>query len=143
MTEKYTTNSQAETERLGKNLAKRMNAGDVIAFFGGLGAGKTALCRGILRGLGYIGDVTSPTFSIVNEYRGGMLDAAHFDMYRIQGEQDLYSTGFYDYLDGRFVVLIEWSENITFALEDSYIQIEMDEDENMENREITVEGLRQ
>ena len=143
MTEKYTTNSQAETERLGEKIAKRMIAGDVIAFFGGLGAGKTALCRGILRGLGYTGDVTSPTFSIVNEYRGGTLDAAHFDMYRIQDEQDLYSTGFYDYLDGRFVVLIEWSENIAFALEDSYIQIKMDEDENMENREITVEGLRQ
>ena len=143
MTEKYTTNSQAETERLGEKIAKRMTAGDVIAFFGGIGAGKTALCRGILRGLGYTGDVTSPTFSIVNEYRGGTLDAAHFDMYRIQSEQDLYSTGFYDYLDGRFVVLIEWSENIAFALEDSYIQIKMDEDENMENREITVEGLRQ
>ena len=119
----YITHSPEETEALGADYAASLQPGDVVAFSGDLGAGKTAFTRGVLRGLGYQGRVTSPTFAIVNEYRGGRLDAAHFDMYRIQDEDALYFTGFYDYLDGRMVLFIEWSENIPWALDGSEIAV--------------------
>ncbi len=127
MTQSFKTNSQAETERLGARMAGTLRGGEIIAFRGGLGAGKTAFSRGLLRGLGYTGEVPSPTFAIVNEYRGGRLDAAHFDVYRLAGEEELYGTGFYDYLDGRTVVLIEWSETVAAALDgEPCIVVEID-----------------
>ena len=110
------THSQAETEAAGAAFAAALKPGDVTAMYGELGAGKTAFVRGALRALGYEGAVSSPTFAIVNEYRGGKLDAAHFDVYRIGSEEELYGTGFYDYLDGRWILFIEWSENIPFAV---------------------------
>lgn len=122
MKETWTTNSQQQTESLGMALAEDVGAGDVVALYGELGAGKTALIRGILRKNGVTEPVVSPTFQIVNEYPvdGGV--AAHFDMYRIDGEQSLESTGFYDYL-GRALLLIEWSEHIEWALDDRAIRI--------------------
>ena len=140
MTQKYITHSQAETEALGEEISKHIGPGDVVVFYGELGAGKTAFSRGVLRGLGYTGDVTSPTFTIVNEYRGNVVEAAHFDMYRIDSDDALYSTGYYDYLDGKLVVLIEWGQNIEWALENDIIKIDISGSGDSE-RTITVEGL--
>ncbi|MEA4912915.1 MAG: tRNA (adenosine(37)-N6)-threonylcarbamoyltransferase complex ATPase subunit type 1 TsaE [Oscillospiraceae bacterium] len=112
-----TTNTQAQTERAGGDFARTLRPGDVVALTGGLGAGKTAFVRGALRALGWTGPVASPTFAIVNEYAVNIGRVAHFDMYRIDTEDALWSTGFYDYLDGRTVLFIEWSENIAFALD--------------------------
>ncbi len=112
-----TTTSQRETERAGGDFAAALSPGDVVALYGDLGAGKTAFVRGALRALGYGDSVTSPTFAIVNEYKTALGRVAHFDMYRIDNEDALWSTGFYDYLDGRSVLFIEWSENIGFALD--------------------------
>lgn len=136
----YESNSPTETEALGQEISAHLKAGDVVAFYGPLGAGKTAFARGLLRGLGYTQNVTSPTFTIVNEYRGGRLDCAHFDMYRIEDEDGLYSTGFYDYLDGRFVLLIEWSEHIDWAIGDGAIRIAI-AGSGDQARHITIEGL--
>ena len=119
----FRTCSQEEKEELGRRFAGTLAPGTVVAMYGDLGAGKTAFTRGALRGLGYDCPVVSPTFSIVNEYRGGKADLAHFDMYRISSEDELYSTGFYDYLDGRNDVFIEWSENIPFAIDDDAVRV--------------------
>ncbi len=113
---RVTTNSPAETEALGARLAEQLNAGDMVALYGELGAGKTVFTRGLLRALGYGAYVTSPTFTLVNEYRGGRLDAAHFDLYRIDSDQALYDTGFYDYDDGRWLLITEWSEKVPDAV---------------------------
>lgn len=137
----FTSSSQQETEALGARLADQLAPGSAVAFFGDLGAGKTAFIRGLLRRLGYAGEVTSPTFAIVNEYRGGRLDAAHFDMYRISGPDELYGTGFYDYLDGRMLVLIEWSENIESVLEDDWVRVRIEGCAD-EVRTITVTGAK-
>ncbi len=139
MKESYSSNSQQETEQHGAAFAVRLHPGTVIAFAGELGAGKTAFARGILRGLGYDQPVTSPTFTIVNEYTGQVLDVAHFDMYRVHTEEELYSTGFYDYLDGRFVSLIEWSEHIPWALGPETVCITI-EGSGDSARRITIEG---
>ena len=106
-----TTHSPEETEALGARLAQSLVPGDVVAFSGDLGAGKTALTRGILRGLGYPGRVTSPTFAIANEYDTPHGRVVHCDLYRIPDSQALLDTGFDEYLDGSAIVLIEWSEN--------------------------------
>lgn len=115
MTE-YLSHSPEDTERIGAAFAAALSGGEVIAFTGDLGAGKTTFSRGILRGLGHQGRVTSPTFAIVSEYRTEKADVAHFDMYRILDLEALWELGFDDYLDGRRIVLIEWSENIAGAL---------------------------
>lgn len=112
----YLSHAPEETEELGASFAQTLQPGDVIAFTGDLGAGKTAFSRGILRGLGYDGRVTSPTFAIVSEYHTEKADVAHFDMYRILDTTALFDLGFAEYLDGRRIVLIEWSENIAEAL---------------------------
>ena len=125
MTETVTTHSPAETERLGERLGAALRPGDCLALFGDLGAGKTALCRGIARGAGFSGAVTSPTFALVNEYRGGRVPIAHFDMYRITTEDDLLSTGLYDYLDSGFAVLIEWAENVEDFLDADYRTVQL------------------
>ena len=138
----FETESQQQTERLGERFAAALRAGDVVAMRGGLGAGKTAFTRGIAHALGYAGTVSSPTFAIVNEYRGGRLDLAHFDVYRIEGESDLFGTGFYDYLDGSMLLVIEWSENIPFALEESAITVEISVLSG-DRRRITMESERE
>lgn len=119
----YITNSPEETEELGFRLAKSLKGGEVVAFRGGLGMGKTCFTRGLARGLGFKGDVTSPTFALINEYIGGRLPLYHFDMYRISGWEDLYSTGFFDYIEQNGVIAAEWSENIENALPESTVTV--------------------
>ncbi len=116
------TKSQKETEDFAKEFATTLGPCDVVAFFGDLGAGKTAFSRGLLYGLGFLSDVTSPTFAIVNEYQNQSVKVAHFDMYRIVSEEELFSTGYYDYLES-CILLIEWSENIVSSLPENRIDI--------------------
>ncbi len=133
----FTTNSQDETESLGNTFSSELKNGDVVAFFGELGAGKTAFIRGTLRGLGVAEAVTSPTFNIINEYRSGRIPVAHFDMYRIENDDALTGTGFYDYLDDT-LILLEWAEHIPWALDDNTIRISID-GSGEEPRQITIE----
>ena len=115
----YITHSPAETEAIGAALGTKLNPGAVIAYRGDLGAGKTAFTRGLARGLGYREPVTSPTYTIVNEYLGGRLPLFHFDMYRLRSSEDLWDIGWEDYLDRGGVCAVEWSENVADALEDA------------------------
>ena len=134
----YITNSPAETEAVGAALGAVIPAGTVLAYRGDLGAGKTAFTRGLARGLGYGEPVTSPTYTIVNEYLGGRVPLFHFDMYRLRSSDDLFDIGWDDYLDRAGVCAVEWSENVDDAMEDAiYITIEkLGEDA----RRITIEG---
>jgi len=132
------SHSREETEALGAQLASELTRGGLVAFTGGLGAGKTAFCAGIARGLGCADPVSSPTFSIVNVYRGPVT-FAHFDMYRIHTEEDLYACSFYDYLDAGAAVAVEWSENIAPFLEEPYIRVAI-EPLGGDERKITVTG---
>ena len=113
----FFTHSPAETEKIGEALGNILPAGTVIAYRGDLGAGKTAFTRGLARGLGYKEAVTSPTYTIVNEYLGGRLPLFHFDMYRLASAEDLWVIGWEDYLDRNGVCAVEWSENVEEALE--------------------------
>ncbi|MBQ5910690.1 MAG: tRNA (adenosine(37)-N6)-threonylcarbamoyltransferase complex ATPase subunit type 1 TsaE [Clostridia bacterium] len=117
------TNSPAETEAFAENFAKELTGGEVIAFKGSMGMGKTCFTRGLAKGLGFSGQVTSPTFALVNEYIGGRLPLYHFDMYRIESWEDLYSSGFFDYKETGGVIAAEWSENIEGALDNDTIFI--------------------
>ena len=134
----FQTNSPAETESIGFALGKTIKKGTVIAYRGDLGAGKTAFTRGLARGLGCTEIVTSPTYTIVNEYLGGRIPLFHFDMYRLRSSDDLFDIGWEDYLDRGGVCAVEWSENVDDAMEDAlYITIEkLGED----SRRITLEG---
>ena len=120
----FHTKSAAETEALGERLAKALRGGEVIAYTGDLGAGKTAFTRGLARGLGITGRVTSPTFTIVNEYEGGRLPLFHFDMYRLSSSDELYEIGWEDYLARGGVCAVEWSERVEEALEGA-IRVEL------------------
>ena len=135
----YITNSPVETENIGAALARVLPAGTVIAYRGDLGAGKTAFTRGLARGLGFNELVTSPTYTIVNEYLGGRLPLFHFDMYRLHSADDLWDIGWEDYLERGGICAVEWSENVADALEDPIvITIEkLGED----TRRITLEGV--
>ena len=135
---KYTTNSPVETEAIGAALGRLLPPGTVIAYRGDLGAGKTAFTRGLARGLGCKEIVTSPTYTIVNEYLGGRIPLFHFDMYRLRSSDDLFDIGWEDYLDRGGICAVEWSENVADAMEDPvYITIEkLGED----SRQITIEG---
>ena len=117
----FITNSPEETEKVGAALGKILTPGAVIAYRGDLGAGKTAFTRGLARGLGYAEPVTSPTYTIVNEYLGGRLPLFHFDMYRLASSDDLWDIGWDDYLDRNGVCAVEWSENVADALEDAIL----------------------
>ena len=134
----YITNSPCETEAIGAALGNIIKPGTVIAYRGDLGAGKTAFTRGLARGLGCTEIVTSPTYTIVNEYLGGRIPLFHFDMYRLRSSDDLFDIGWDDYLDRCGVCAVEWSENVDDAMEDAiYITIEkLGED----SRRITLEG---
>ena len=135
-----TTHSADETQALGQRLAKRLLPGDVIAYFGDLGAGKTALTRGIAQGLGVTDLVTSPTYTIVNEYLTGRIPLFHFDMYRLGSSDELFDIGWEDYLARGGVCAVEWSENVQDALRDAiHITIEKDPLEP-DTRRITIEG---
>ena len=134
----YITHSVEETENLASKLAKKLKGIEVIAFFGGLGMGKTAFTRGLCKGLNYFDGVQSPTFSLVNQYNADYT-VYHFDMYRINTYDDLYSTGFFDYLDTG-VLIIEWSENIVDALPDASIIVRFERGDDENSRVITIEG---
>ena len=114
---RYVTHSPEETEAIGEQLAGSLQPGDVIAFYGDLGAGKTAFTRGLARGLGILVPVTSPTYTIVNEYLCGRLPLFHFDMYRLGSADELFDIGWEDYLHRGGVCAVEWSENVEEALE--------------------------
>ena len=134
----YFTNSAEETERLGQRLGETLRGGEVVAYLGELGAGKTAFTRGLARGLGISMRVTSPTYTIVNEYTGGRLPLFHFDMYRLGSEEELFDIGWEDYLARGGVCAVEWSENVSGAMEDAItVRIEKTSDEG---RKITIEG---
>ena len=134
----FFTNSPAETEAIGAALGKIIPAGTVLAYRGDLGAGKTAFTRGLARGLGYLEPVTSPTYTIVNEYTSGRLPLFHFDMYRLGSSDELFDIGWEDYLERGGICAVEWSENVADAMEDAiYIRIEkLGED----TRRIALEG---
>ncbi len=134
----YLTTSPVETEAIGEALGKKITAGAVIAYLGDLGAGKTAFTRGLARGLGYREPVTSPTYTIVNEYLGGRLPLFHFDMYRLHSSDDLWDIGWEDYLDRGGVCAVEWSENVADAMEDA-IRVII-EKTGEDSRRITIEG---
>ena len=135
-----TTHSADETQALGTKLAKRLQPGDVIAYFGDLGAGKTALTRGIAQGLGITDIVTSPTYTIVNEYLTGRLPLFHFDMYRLGSSDELFDIGWEDYLARGGVCAVEWSENVEDALEGA-IAVTIEKDPvQPDRRSITIEG---
>ena len=134
----YETNSPAQTEAVGEALAKILRPGTVIAYRGDLGAGKTAFTRGLARGLGYGEPVTSPTYTIVNEYLSGKMPLFHFDMYRLHSSDDLFDIGWEDYLERGGVCAVEWSENVEDALEEPITVTIEKLGEN--SRRITVEG---
>ena len=134
----FLTNSPEETERVGAALGKILNPGEVLAYRGDLGAGKTAFTRGLARGLGYEEPVTSPTYTIVNEYLGGRLPLFHFDMYRLRSSDDLWDIGWDDYLDRNGVCAVEWSENVDDAMENAiYVTIHKTGETS---RKIVIEG---
>lgn len=135
--EKYISNSREETEKIGALFADSLKGGEVVAFIGGLGMGKTCFTRGLAKGLGFDGDVTSPTFALINEYLGGRLNLYHFDMYRIESWEDLYSSGFFEYIEENGIVAVEWSENIENALPENTVFVEIKALED-EKREITI-----
>ena len=134
------TKSPEQTELLGKKLAELLRPGDVIAYYGDLGAGKTAFTRGLAAGLGIREAVTSPTYTIVNEYLSGRMPLFHFDMYRLSSSEELFDIGWEDYLARGGVCAVEWSENVADALTDA-ISITIEKDPaQLEWRKITIEG---
>ena len=132
------THSPEETEALGERLAEPLRPGDVVAYFGDLGAGKTAFTRGLARGLGIAEPVTSPTYTLVNEYLSGRMPLFHFDMYRLGSSEELFDIGWEDYLARGGVCAVEWSENVADALTGAIsVSIRRLGDTD---REITLEG---
>ena len=135
------TNSVTETEEFAEKLAGQIEGGTVVALFGGLGMGKTAFTRGFVRGRNINAEVSSPTFALVHEYSGNP-SVYHFDMYRVESWSDLYSTGFFDYIDMGGILVTEWSENIENALpETDTVRIEIKRGENENERIFTVKGV--
>lgn len=135
---RYITHAPEETEALGTKLALLLRPGDVIAFYGDLGAGKTAFTRGLAKGLGISDPVTSPTYTIVNEYLSGRMPLFHFDMYRLGSSDELFDIGWEDYLSRGGVCAVEWSENVEDALEGAVtVCIRRLGDQE---RELTIEG---
>ncbi len=128
----YITNSPETTEAVAKDFASTLKGDEVVALYGGLGMGKTTFVRGLCSYFGIDSGVSSPTFAIVNEY-SGKIKIFHFDMYRINSWDDLYSTGFFDYI-GQGLCIIEWSENIEAALPDNTVRVEFQKGENDNDR---------
>ena len=136
----YITKSVSETEAPPARVAQKLTGGEVIAFTGAMGMGKTAFTRGLVLALDGGDVVSSPTFALVNEY-DARLTVQHFDMYRVSGWDDLYSTGFFDYLDTDQVLVIEWSENIDGALPENAIRIAISKGEDESERIFEIEGI--
>ena len=137
----FVTHSREETAALGGRLADALKTGRVVAFTGDLGAGKTAFVSGMARALGVEERVTSPTFTIVNEYEGGRLPLFHFDMYRLGGADELFHIGWEDYLSRGGVCAVEWSENVAEAIEDGAVRVSMVRGDGDDDRIITIEGV--
>ena len=134
----FITYSPEETEAIGQRLGAILSAGTILAYEGDLGAGKTAFTRGLAKGLGANDPVTSPTYTIVNEYLSGRIPLFHFDMYRLRSSEDLWDIGWDDYLDRGGVCAVEWSENVRDAMEDAVtVRIEKTGEDT---RRITIEG---
>ena len=137
----YISRSEAETETIGEKFAQGLAGGTVVAMYGDLGAGKTAFVRGMARGMGLSCRVSSPTFTIVNEYQGKPA-LFHFDMYRLEGPEDLFDIGWEDYLDRGGVCAVEWSERVEEALPEDAVTVAIARCPDHENwRVITVEGV--
>ncbi len=136
----YFSDSPQETVNIAAHLADALKSGDVVAFTGDLGAGKTCFTKGLALGLGYKGMVTSPTFALINEYVGGRLPIYHFDMYRVASYDDLYSTGYFDYENSGGILVVEWSENISEVLPDNTIYINI-ENLGENKRKIVITGI--
>lgn len=134
------THSAAETERLGERVAGVLRGGEVLALFGPMGMGKTAFTRGLARGLGVRGEVSSPTFALIHEH-AGKIPLYHFDMFRVTSWDDLYSTGFFDYLGTGGVLVIEWSENIEGALPEDAVRISVSRGASEDERVFAFDGL--
>ena len=134
----FFTDSPKETEKVGQALGTVLRPGTILAYEGDLGAGKTAFTRGLARGLGAAEAVTSPTYTIVNEYLSGRMPLFHFDMYRLSSADDLWDIGWEDYLDRGGVCAVEWSENVAEAMEGA-IRVRI-EKTGEESRKITIEG---
>ena len=134
----FITNSPEETEKIGAALGALVRPGTILAYTGDLGAGKTAFTRGLAQGLGCAEQVTSPTYTIVNEYLGGRLPLFHFDMYRLRSSDDLFDIGWEDYLDQNGVYAVEWSENVQEAMEGA-VRIHIRKT-GEDTRVITIEG---
>ena len=132
------TKSAAETSEVAALLGTKILSGAVIAFTGDLGAGKTTFIKGLAKALGYVGEVSSPTFAIVHEYIGGRLPLYHFDMYRVDSWESLYSTGFFEYMETDAILAVEWSENIENALPDDLITVDIKRGANDNERIITI-----
>ena len=128
-----------DTAAIATDFASKLKGGDVVAFRGGMGMGKTVFVRSCVKALGIDADVSSPTFSIVNDY-GGDINVYHFDMYRVESWDSLYSTGFFDYLNERSILFIEWSENIENVLPENTIYIDFTLGENLNERKIVISG---
>lgn len=138
----YTSNSTEQTKDFAKQLAPHLKPGDFIALYGQMGSGKTAFVKGLAQYFESNDEVTSPTFAIVNEYNG-TIPVFHFDMYRIENEDDLYSTGFYDYFYRDGIIAAEWCENIPYALPESYIKVSFERGDDENCRIITVEKIKE
>ena len=138
---KYITHSPEETRALGCKLAQALWGGAVVAFTGDLGAGKTAFVSGMAEGLGIEERVTSPTFTIVNEYEGGRLPLFHFDLYRLVSADELFHIGWEDYLARGGVCAVEWSENVEEALDGDTVRVDISRGEDDNSRVITIEGV--
>ncbi len=134
----YITNSERETEEIGRRFAEKLPGGTVVAMYGDLGAGKTAFVRGMARGLGLTCRVSSPTFTIVNEYLGDR-ELIHFDMYRLSGADELFNIGWEDYLNRGAVCAVEWSENVEDAFFGDEIRVTIEKLSDT-GRKITIEG---
>lgn len=135
----WLSHSPKETEELACRLAENLRAGTVVALFGGLGSGKTAFVRGLARGLRIDAEVSSPTFALVHEYAGNP-SLIHFDMFRIETWEDLYTTGYFDYLESGVVLAVEWSENIEAALPDGAVRVCFEKTGDMQ-RLIRIKGV--
>lgn len=134
------THSPEETEAIGRKIAAKLLPGDIIAYYGDLGAGKTAFTRGLAAGLGVTEQVTSPTYTIVNEYLSGRLPLFHFDMYRLDSADDLFDIGWEDYLARGGVCAVEWSENVMDALPEDTVWVRIAR-EGDTGRSITIKGV--
>ena len=137
--QRFISNSTEDTIELGKSLAERLNGGTVVAFYGGLGMGKTAFTRGMAKALGVDEEVSSPTFAIVNDY-GGTPPLYHFDMYRVENWDDLFASGFFDFYEAGGILAVEWSENIENALPENTVRVTIQRGENDNQRIITIDG---